>query len=267
MHTALLMPQQRSLSASPVALSEVTQRCPDRWKTGFTPFPPSAVSHPVLLPLPRPPTPSASRELCPCRVLILRFCMKWAAKSWAGSSTAGEEEGEGLSAQNCPSSSRFCTGSCPCRDSEDALPSLDHCTSHALLPAHQHLPRCTFTSDVTEKERENQAEYLIHEESLSSSFALTDPKLSQWSTVHMDMEAAGVGQGAGPAPQGQHKEHQWPTPAVQGPPSTVLLKEAEACKPGSQKLHQKNLVARNFSNQVICLSLITHMGVLWFNLS
>lgn len=53
-------------------------------------------------------------------------------------------------------------------------------------------------------------EYLIHEESLSSSFAPTDPKLSQCSNVHMDMdtETAGVGQGAGPGPQGLHKGDQ-----------------------------------------------------------
>lgn len=55
---------------------------------------------------------------------------------------------------------------------------------------------------------------------MSSSFALTDPKLSQWSNVHMDMdtEAAGMGQGAGPGPQGLHKGYQQPTPVVQVPP-------------------------------------------------
>lgn len=77
-------------------------------------------------------------------------------------------------------------------DSEDAL-------SASLYKAHSgtHAPTIPVARLLyaREKQKENRVEYLIHEQSLSSSFALADPKLSQGCNVHMDMEAAGVGQG------------------------------------------------------------------------
>lgn len=61
--------------------------------------------------------------------------------------------------------------------------------SHAVVQAHKQQCRCKFVSSITEKLKVS-GEYLIHKESFSSSFGLTDPKLSRWGTVLTHSNAA-----------------------------------------------------------------------------